>query len=349
MAHPYTLATDRLAAFPAAWYTVGSSRQLKPGQLMPFELCGIPLVLYRTASGRFCAMEDRCPHLGGRFSAGGRVQGEQIECPVHLFRFSPQGQCEATGYGVSPPAKACTHPWHTDEVNGLLLVYYHPAGEPPTWCIPAEDTTGWSAHTLKHFDIGAHPQLVAEGIADKGHLVTVHGYHDVSMDSPFDTEAHRIQVNYSFSNLRSVLGDNPLGRLFDQLLDSRLRVEFAYQAHGLGYSSTELYIPKFNIRTRHLVNPTPLGEGRTRLFASMAIQHLAEPGKISPLLARLPEPWVRKLMFAFLWHGYLHDLKDDIAVWENLAPLAQPALSQGDGPIAKFRRWAGQFYPAEAH
>ena len=34
----------------------------------------------------------------------------------------------------------------------------------------------------------------------------------------------------------------------------------------------------------------------------------------------------------------------DFAIWENKIFRAQPALADGDGPIAEFRRWAAQFY-----
>jgi hypothetical protein len=47
-------------------------------------------------------------------------------------------------------------------------------------------------------------------------------------------------------------------------------------------------------------------------------------------------------MTAFLWHGYLHDLHDDIHMWEHMSPLQTPALCAGDGPVARFRRWAKQ-------
>jgi cholesterol 7-dehydrogenase len=346
MPHPALIARESVPDFPAAWYTVGTSTGLGRGELQAFSLCGIDLVLYRTASGRFCVIENRCPHMGSLFSTGGRVVGEELECPLHRFRFDTDGTCTATGYdGVAPPRKACATPWQVDEVNDLLLVWYHPDGELPTWRVPAEQRDGWTGHTVKTYDIQAPVMLVAEGIADKGHLSTVHGYHEVSMDSDFVADDHRLSVTYSFSNSRSVLGEGWLGRLVERLVDNRIKVSFDYVAHGLGYAHTELYIPRFNLRTRHLVNPTPLGNGRTRLFVTMAIQHLPEPGRISPLLAILPEAWSRRLMFGFLWHGYLHDLHDDIHMWEHMAPLQTPALSAGDGPVARFRRWAKQFAP----
>ena len=39
-------------------------------------------------------------------------------------------------------------------------------------------------------------------------------------------------------------------------------------------------------------------------------------------------------------------LGDDIPIWENKIYLESPNLCDGDGPIAKFRRWAQQFYVA---
>lgn len=34
----------------------------------------------------------------------------------------------------------------------------------------------------------------------------------------------------------------------------------------------------------------------------------------------------------------------DFPIWEHKRFRAQPALAEGDGPIAEFRRWAAQFY-----
>ena len=37
---------------------------------------------------------------------------------------------------------------------------------------------------------------------------------------------------------------------------------------------------------------------------------------------------------------------EDIPIWENKRYLTRPSLCDGDGPIAPFRRWCEQFYPA---
>jgi hypothetical protein len=48
--------------------------------------------------------------------------------------------------------------------------------------------------------------------------------------------------------------------------------------------------------------------------------------------------------------GFIEELArqvdQDIPVWENKAYLEQPFYGEHDGPIAAFRRWARQFYPA---
>ena len=41
------------------------------------RICGEPVVLFRTASGRATALEDRCIHRGMPLSHGGECEGEQ--------------------------------------------------------------------------------------------------------------------------------------------------------------------------------------------------------------------------------------------------------------------------------
>jgi 3-ketosteroid 9alpha-monooxygenase subunit A len=48
--------------------------------------------------------------------------------------------------------------------------------------------------------------------------------------------------------------------------------------------------------------------------------------------------------------GYMRNLKngfeDDLRIWENKRYVDSPALSDGDGPIGRLRRWYRQFYAA---
>ncbi len=39
-------------------------------------------------------------------------------------------------------------------------------------------------------------------------------------------------------------------------------------------------------------------------------------------------------------------MNEDVPIWENKAYWTRPSLCDGDGPIADFRRWCQQFYPA---
>ena len=42
----------------------------------------------------------------------------------------------------------------------------------------------------------------------------------------------------------------------------------------------------------------------------------------------------------------VHQVEQDMPIWENKKYLAAPILCDGDGPIAKYRKWFQQFYVA---
>lgn len=345
--HPLCTETQALQQIPASWYTVAESCELQAGDIKSVRLAGIDLALYRTASGNVRVIHDRCPHLGGAFSAGGKVQGEDIQCPIHHFRFNPDGKCTGTGYRDGAQAitsNACVKPWPTLEINDLILVWYHPHGIAPHWQPSGVDWQGWSQHRIFRCTFHSHPQVVMEGIADKGHLQTVHGYEDVSMDSDFVADDHRICVNYSFVNTGALPGQNALMNWISQFFRSRLQVSFAYEASGMGYSYTEVTIPQLGVVMRNIVNPTPRDSNTCELFYSMAIRDIDDPGRISPAMKLLPKAMVNHIMFNAMAKGFRHDVEDDIAVWSNMLPPSKPQLSRGDGPVHKYRKWAAQFY-----
>jgi len=44
----------------------------------------------------------------------------------------------------------------------------------------------------------------------------------------------------------------------------------------------------------------------------------------------------------------VRQVEQDIPIWENKVYVENPVLCDGDGPIAKYRKWFGQFYAGEA-
>jgi nitrite reductase/ring-hydroxylating ferredoxin subunit len=331
-----TVAVRRtLAPYPSGWYVLAFASQLKRGTVLTRSLAGRDLILFRTASGRVCAMDAYCPHLGAHLGRGGRVEGEVLRCPFHGFRFDGGGRCVATGYGSKPPPTAVARTYEVREVNTMLCVYHDADGRPPTWEIPAVEARGWSAPVYRRFELATHPQETTENSVDLGHFSWVHGYRSVQM-------------------LRDVITDGPFlstaytARRPAPLVGRWLEFDFQFETkiYGLGYSMVEVRVRGFDIRARLWVLPTPLDGERIML-------HLAASGDgssddVHPALRPLP----RRLRAAAIGRGLLvalaYDAQQDFDIWQNKRYVHPPALALGDGPIGKYRAWAAQFYGSAA-
>ena len=113
------------------WYVVLSSRQVKPGAPVGVTRLGEKLVFWRDQSGRVHALQDDCPHRGAALS-GGKVVGDQIQCPFHGFEFNPDGRCTylpAIGRDEPVPKQFLAHGYPTYEAHGLIFMFW---GSPPS-------------------------------------------------------------------------------------------------------------------------------------------------------------------------------------------------------------------------
>lgn len=72
------------------WHAIALSKDLPAFKSVGVECNGQALVLYRAADGTPVALEDRCPHRWAPLS-GGRIEGDNIVCPYHGFKFCPKG------------------------------------------------------------------------------------------------------------------------------------------------------------------------------------------------------------------------------------------------------------------
>lgn len=319
---------------PVGWYVLAESNELKPGEVLSRKFVGREVVLFRTHTGEPSVVDAYCPHLGAHLGQGGTVEGETIRCPFHGFCFNTKGDCVTTGYGTKPPPKAKLGAWPTHEVNGLVMAWYHPAGEAPEWETPALDWDGWLPTKMKSYDLSSHPQETSENSVDTGHFAAVHGYKSVETLKPLRTEGPYLTTKYAMSRHADFLG----------FKGGDVRAEFEIHIHGLGYSMVEAYVPQYNLHSRHFVLPTPTEDGRIslRLGVSLLPTHL---GKVNFFLGLMPNALGMSLLHSMYFKHYLGDVMQDFHIWENKCYIDPPVLAKGDGPIGKYRRWVKQFYP----
>lgn len=74
------------------WYVIANAAEVRTGRPLSIRRFGEEMVLWRDAEGRVVGLPDRCPHRGVPLH-NGKVQGGDIECPFHGFRFDGRGQC----------------------------------------------------------------------------------------------------------------------------------------------------------------------------------------------------------------------------------------------------------------
>ena len=70
------------------WHVVGRAAELADGDIVPVEVAGRALVIFRDGD-RIGCMQRACVHQGGDLSLG-IISRHHIICPVHAWRFSTE-------------------------------------------------------------------------------------------------------------------------------------------------------------------------------------------------------------------------------------------------------------------
>ena len=87
-----------------ASYQLADVEPPETGQISETSLNGRDLVVWRTEKGELCAMEARCPHQWTHLAHEGVVEGEEIICTTHFWRFSMTGEgCKENVKGRRDP------------------------------------------------------------------------------------------------------------------------------------------------------------------------------------------------------------------------------------------------------
>lgn len=326
-----------LDPYPDAWYALGPSRDLAPGEVQSHTLCGQEVVAYRTASGAARVVQAHCPHLGAHLGRGGRVVGEHLKCPFHGFEFGRDGACRKA-YGA--PVRAGGGRIQSLPVldrNGWILVWWGESA--PQWEPEALDLQEWSPLRVHEWTLPSHPQEVSENSVDIGHFKAVHGFTEIREVAPARAEGPLLQATYAMER------PNPFHRRL-----APIRTTFTARVWGLGYSQVDIHVENYDLRSRLFVLPQPVSDGDLRLRVAMSTLDLRHSRAV-PSRVRLPGRIWRRLT-GLVNHRAgdeaAADVENDFDIWAHKVWVPRPALARGDGPIGRYRAWCRQFYPAAA-
>jgi nitrite reductase/ring-hydroxylating ferredoxin subunit len=309
---------------PDGWFAVAFADEIARGQAKPIHYFGLELVLFRGEDGTARVFDAHCPHLGAHLGIGGRVEGEGLRCPFHGWRYDGSGRCVEVPYARKIPPKARVRAWPVVEKNGLIAVWRHARGEPPSWPAPDVPDYGsaeWTPPERREWIVRSCAQELAENSVDAAHFRFVHKTNTVPVTETAEIRGHVLRV-VSHNVVATPRGEQ------------RGRIEI--EAHGLGVGFT-----RFSGIADLLVVPcgTPIDEERTHMRLQFSVRKLQD----SDATRGVGKAFIAEIERQFA---------QDIPIWENKAHLPQPLLVEGEAPLALLRRWARQFYgeaqPAEA-
>ena len=208
---PDTLAGRYLRMF---WHPVCRSDDLASGRTKPIRILGEDFTLYRGEGGTPHIVAFRCAHRGTQLSAGW-VQGDDLRCYYHGWKYDASGQCieqpaEREPFCQKVRIRSCP----TQEYIGLIFGFFG-EGEPPA--LPrfpeVEDAPGLLENWFEEWPCNYFNRL--ENAGDNAHVPFVHYnrlrekagedahvpfVHYRSSDIPLDLEA--TETEYGFQMTR---------------------------------------------------------------------------------------------------------------------------------------------------
>lgn len=188
------------AAAPEGWYWLMRSSEVRRGRARAVRILGRDLTVFRGESGRVAALDAHCPHMGAHL-AEGRVEGDELRCLFHRWRFDAAGHCtDMPALGGEPPIPVCTRSWPVEEKYGLVWIWNGDVPLTPVPFVPELGSEECASTLANRFRKNCHPHVVLINAIDEHHFNSVHSLPvKLRMDTR-EVSRHRIE----FSNARRV-------------------------------------------------------------------------------------------------------------------------------------------------
>jgi 3-ketosteroid 9alpha-monooxygenase subunit A len=316
-------------AFGRGWFCIAESADItrQPATLHYF---GQDLVAWRGESGQVAVLDAYCPHMGTHLNASQRsatvesgrwLEGDNIRCPFHGWRFGPDGVCNLIPYhdGPIPPA-ARIRSWPIQERCGVVFVWHDPERLDPAFSLPEvpewndPEWVGW--RRLDHIGDLGHPIEIFDNTSDTAHLEHLHGGRVIAYENEVIAQEYHQRVRLA-ADLDVLSSDDTAG----------INTISRYVGPGI-------FVSRFvEAEMIEFILTTPIADGTARLWQATLVK--ARPG-MDEAAAR---EWRDTLN-----HSILSGLMRDAEIWANKAPALQVMQLPGDGPFRQARVWYSQFF-----
>ena len=159
----------------SAWYVAGWSHELEAGKPFPASILDEPIVIYRAASGRLVALEDRCVHRLAPLSLG-RCEGDRLRCMYHGLLYDPDGTVAGIPGQELVPRNARVRRYAVSDRHGWIWVWMGDPDCADEALIPPAVGLSDPDYILGHghLDYAAEAQLINDNLLDFSHLTYVH-------------------------------------------------------------------------------------------------------------------------------------------------------------------------------
>ena len=322
------------ARFARGWHCLGLAKDFRDGTPHGVEAFGTKLVVWAGADGELHALDAHCRHMGGDLSDGS-VQGDNVACPFHGWRWGGNGKCAEIPYARRVPPRARTRAWTTLERNGHLFVWHDPEGNPPPddVTIPVFEGYGtgeWTDWTWETLLVeNSHPREIVDNMVDMAHFYYIHKgvptYFKNVFEGPLCTQY------YAGTSLEHAAtgAEIEVGQFEGQTTKSEATYFGpSYLVDWLEDSYGEMTIKSILITCHY-----PVTANSFRLQFGIIVQRI--PGLDDETMAK-----VGRKMTKLIGEGFMGDVR----IWPKKAKIDNPLLCEEDGPVYQLRRWYSQFY-----
>lgn len=201
-------------ATPAAWYHACGVDELRRGTAISRDVGGVPMAIFRTATGALNALDAYCGHLGANLG-NGDVIGERLRCPLHHREYDGHGRCVTSTAVVDAERRVTSYP--VVERFGAVFAFNAPVAlfEPPALADGLEVRVGlgrsvplacpWYAAVANGFDLD--------------HLSVVHKRELITPPEVERLDEYRFRLRY----VARVAGDGLADRIMRRLSADSVR------------------------------------------------------------------------------------------------------------------------------